>query len=288
MMFIAMRTFRASYTRLRMFWSIVLVLLMPTVNSFTSSSATSLYVVCFFSSTFWHTLRLKCRSPLSLALALVRDFLALPPASSSSSSSSRRLAASLLRLLPDDGGSGVLGGMAPPLSTRGLAANSFPGRFKMPVSMRTTVPAFAPAGSVAPDRTPPAVSKPGGVRTCAAEDGDGGCCLPRAGPMAGGAVAGTGVAGCAEEGGGVKARRGAGAAGPLYSLRGISDPSCSRPESLATDSRPSLCTMRKKSSCRVEEVGATTLSQSNGSRMKSCSSIPSNCSNSVLFVLLAI
>lgn len=32
-------------------------------NSATSSSATSLYVVRPFSCTFWHTFRLKCRSP---------------------------------------------------------------------------------------------------------------------------------------------------------------------------------------------------------------------------------
>mmetsp|Transcript_38118 Transcript_38118/g.75356 ORF Transcript_38118/g.75356 Transcript_38118/m.75356 type:complete len:221 (-) Transcript_38118:275-937(-) len=67
----AMSTLRASYTRRRMFFSSYPALPVGTsglfvpreTNSATSSSATSLYVVRPFSSTFRHTFMLKCRSP---------------------------------------------------------------------------------------------------------------------------------------------------------------------------------------------------------------------------------
>ena len=69
---IAMSTFSASYTLRRIFFSSIITTSLPlpfpadfgsTVNSRTSSSATSLYVVRPFSCTFAHTFEEKCRKP---------------------------------------------------------------------------------------------------------------------------------------------------------------------------------------------------------------------------------
>ena len=61
----AMSTLSASYTRRRTFFSsnFASFCVDASRNSSTSSSATSLYDVCFFCSTFSHTRMLKCRKP---------------------------------------------------------------------------------------------------------------------------------------------------------------------------------------------------------------------------------